>query len=57
MHEKKKKKKKCMFSVKSLIMRLLNHPRENLKFDNGLSSAGIGSREKRERIVRSTKEN
>lgn len=41
--KKKKKKSACfMFSVKSLIMWLLNHPRENLKFDNGLSSAGIG---------------
>ena len=49
--------KMCMFSVKSWIMRWLNHPREIQKTHNGPFSAGLGSSEGREITVGSTKEN
>lgn len=57
MHRRTSIIKTCMFSVKSWIMRLLNHPREIQKGDNGPLSGHLGSSEGRDRVVGSTKEN
>lgn len=48
--------KTWMLSVKGSIMRLVHHPREIQKADDGPLSTGLGTSEGRGRIVGSTKE-